>query len=74
MIYASAPLDRYIHVALQCGLSDHVLEVLRVDEENWGPRPLRMLKCWEDFPGYAQYVREQSCSFEVYGWGGYVLK
>jgi len=42
----------------QCGLSDHVVVVLRVDEKNWGPRPLQMLKCWADFPGYAQFNRE----------------
>jgi len=40
-----------IHVAFQRGLSDHVHVVLRVDDKNWGPRPLRMLKCWADFPG-----------------------
>jgi len=42
-----------IQVAHQCGLSDHVPLVLFVDEDNWGPRPLRMLKCWANFLGYA---------------------
>ncbi|GAU22999.1 hypothetical protein TSUD_98280 [Trifolium subterraneum] len=38
------------------GLSDHCPLSLSVDEVNWGPRPLRMLKCWQDVPGYKQFV------------------
>jgi hypothetical protein len=34
-----------IQVALLRGLSDHCPLQLSVDEENWGPRPVRMLKC-----------------------------
>ncbi|GAU48878.1 hypothetical protein TSUD_406570, partial [Trifolium subterraneum] len=37
-------------VARMRGLSDHSL-VLTVYEEDWGPRPSRMLKCWKDVPG-----------------------
>jgi hypothetical protein len=47
-----------IQVGNQRGLSDHVPLELYVDEDNWGPRPLRMLKCWADFPRYEQFVRE----------------
>jgi len=56
------------------GLFDHCPLVLTVDEEDWGPRPLRILKCWEDFPGYNIFVREKWNSFHIEGWGGYVLK
>ncbi|PNX85227.1 cytochrome p450, partial [Trifolium pratense] len=35
------PLD---HVARMRGLSDHCRLVLATDEEDWGPRPSRMLK------------------------------
>ncbi|KEH34757.1 hypothetical protein MTR_3g068195 [Medicago truncatula] len=63
-----------IQVANQRGLSDHVPFVLTVDNANWGPRPLRMLKCWADFPGYAQFVRDTWGSFNINGWGGFVLK
>ena len=38
--------------ALNRGLSDHCLILLSMDEENWGPRPRRMLKCWGDLPSY----------------------
>lgn len=34
-----------IQVAYQRGLSDHVPLILHADDANWGPRPLRMLKC-----------------------------
>jgi exonuclease III len=63
-----------IQVAYQRGLSDHVPLMLYVDDSNWGPRPLRMLKCWSDLPGYAKFVREQWEMFDCQGWGGFVLQ
>jgi hypothetical protein len=35
-----------IHRALMRGLSDHCPILSYKEEENWGPRPRRMLKCW----------------------------
>ncbi|MCI04813.1 endonuclease/exonuclease/phosphatase family protein, partial [Trifolium medium] len=61
-------------VARLRGLSDHCPLVLSANEEDWGPRPLRMLKCWKDVPGYDLFVREKWASFQVDGWGGFVLK
>jgi len=61
-------------VAYQRGLSDHVPLMLHVDDANWGPRPLRMLKCWSEYPGYSNFVREQWGSFQVQRWGSYVLR
>jgi len=37
--------------------------VLTVDDSNWGPRPLRLLKCWADYQGYAEFVREKLIVF-----------
>lgn len=48
--------------------------MLSVDEENLEPRPLRLLKCWENFPGYKIFVKDQWQSFQLEGWGGYVFK
>jgi len=48
-----------IQVALLRGLSDHYPISLSVDVQNWGPRPLRLLKCWQDMPGYNNFVREK---------------
>ncbi|CAJ2638568.1 unnamed protein product [Trifolium pratense] len=61
-------------VARMRGLSDHCPLVLSANEEDWGPRPSRMLKCWKDIPGYNLFVREKWNSLQVDGWGGYVLK
>ncbi|KEH33181.1 endonuclease/exonuclease/phosphatase family protein [Medicago truncatula] len=46
-------------VALLRGLSDHCPLLLTVDEENWGPRPSRLLKCWQEVPGYKNFVSEK---------------
>jgi hypothetical protein len=48
--------------------------VLESDEENWGLRPLRMLKCWRDIPGYNLFVKEKWHSLQVGGWGGFYLQ
>ncbi|GAU24254.1 hypothetical protein TSUD_23900, partial [Trifolium subterraneum] len=61
-------------VARLRGLSDHCSLVLSANEEDWGPRPLRMLKCWRDVPGYNLFVRDKWNSFQVEGWGDHVLK
>jgi len=63
-----------IQVAQLRGLSDHCPLILSVDEENWGPRPTRFLKCWSDLPGYRQFVLERWNSLQMDGWGGYMLK
>jgi len=41
-----------LQVAHLRDLSDHCLILLSVDDQNWGPRPLRLLKCWQDMLGY----------------------
>ncbi|PNX65585.1 cysteine-rich receptor-like protein kinase, partial [Trifolium pratense] len=56
------------------GLSDHCPLVLYANEEDWGPRPSRMLKCWKDVSGYKLFVKEKWNSFQIDGWGDYVLK
>ncbi|GAU51435.1 hypothetical protein TSUD_413350 [Trifolium subterraneum] len=56
------------------GLSDHCCLVLSTNEEEWGPRPSRMFKCWRDVPGYNRFVRDNWNSLQVEGWGGFVLK
>ncbi|MCI20115.1 endonuclease/exonuclease/phosphatase family protein, partial [Trifolium medium] len=49
------------------GLSDHCPLLLLVDEENWGPRPVRMLKCWHDIPGFKQFVIDKWRSLQIDG-------
>lgn len=47
-----------LQIGLLRGVSDHYPLQLSVDEENWGPRPTRVWKCWQDMPGYKQFVVE----------------
>jgi len=61
-------------MAMSRGLSDHCPLVLSIDVENWGPKPMRQLKCWELLPGYNSFVRDKWQSLQVDGWGGFVLK
>ncbi|GAU36101.1 hypothetical protein TSUD_277120 [Trifolium subterraneum] len=56
------------------GLSDHCSLVLSANEDDWGPRPSRMLKCWRDVSCYKGFVKDKWNSFQVDGWGGFVLK
>jgi hypothetical protein len=63
-----------MQVAQLRGLSDHCALVLESDEENWGLRPLRMLKCWRDIPGYNLLVKEKWHSLQVGRWGDFVLQ
>ena len=63
-----------IQVAYQRGLSDHVPVLLFAGDANWGPRPLRMLKCWSDYPGYEDFVRTKWGSLNCEGWGGFCFK
>lgn len=39
-----------IQIAQLPGLSDHCVIVLSVDDQNWGPKPFQMLKCWVNVP------------------------
>lgn len=54
-------------------LSDHCSLVLSVYEQNCGLKTFCMLKCWEDIPGYKNFVSSKWRSFKVEGWGGYVM-
>ncbi|GAU15594.1 hypothetical protein TSUD_108530 [Trifolium subterraneum] len=50
-----ASADAAQGVAQLRDLSDHRALVMEADEENWGPRPSRMLKCWKNIPGCYQF-------------------
>lgn len=59
---------------LKRGVSDHGAVVLKVKEINWGPKPFRMLKCWEEMEGYEEFVKAEWVKLGASGWKGYVLK
>ena len=52
-------LPNCMPVAQMRGLSDYRHLLLSADEENWGPKPSHMLKCWQEFPCYKQFVVNQ---------------
>lgn len=33
-------------------VSDHCPVVLKEKEVNWGPKPIRLMRCWEEMEGY----------------------
>jgi endonuclease/exonuclease/phosphatase family metal-dependent hydrolase len=49
------------------GISDHCPLILLANEDNWGPRPLRMLKCWREVPGYQNFVRDKWQTLHIDG-------
>ncbi|KAL8516077.1 hypothetical protein ACS0TY_014670 [Phlomoides rotata] len=55
-------------------LSDHCPIMLEIKVKDWGPKPFRSLNAWFSFPGFKEYVAERWNSYEIDGWGGYVLK
>jgi len=54
-------------LAVSRGLSDHCPLVLAIDCQNWGPKPVKMLKCWADFPGFDSFVRDTWSSLQISG-------
>lgn len=59
---------------LQIGLSDHCAVMLRDKVIDWGPKPFRMLNCWREVLGYAEFVKNERNVMSIEGWGAFVLK
>jgi hypothetical protein len=64
-------LPNCVQVAQLRGLSDHCPLLLMANDENWGSRPARMLKCWKDIHGYHQFVQDTWNSLQVDEWVGF---
>lgn len=52
---------------------DHCPILLDTEEIDRGPKPLRFNNVWLEDPKFRQLVKEWWDSFEIYGWGGYVI-
>lgn len=61
-------------MGLQRGLSDHCAVLLRDKVVDWGPKLFRMLNCWREISGYAEFVKTEWDSLDVDGWSAFVLK
>lgn len=59
---------------LQRSVSDHCAVILKEKESNWGPKPFRMMRCWEEMVGYEDFVKKEWAGLKVSGWKGFVLK
>lgn len=59
---------------LKRSVLDHCAAVLKEKEINWGLKPFRVMKCWEDMEGYENFVKEAWKEIEVDGWKCYILK
>lgn len=59
---------------LKRSVLDHCAVVLKESEVNWGPKPFRMMRCWEDMEGYEDFVKNEWWGMEVEGWKSFMLK
>lgn len=55
---------------LKRSVSDHCVVALKEKELNWGPKPFRMMKCWEGISGYEEFVKNEWRGMEIEGWKG----
>ncbi|GAU44274.1 hypothetical protein TSUD_135150 [Trifolium subterraneum] len=56
-----------MQVAKMRGLSDHCPLFLLANEEDWGLRPSRMLKCWKDIIDHNLFVKDKWNSLQMDG-------
>lgn len=52
---------------------DHCPIVLDMEEIDWGPKPFRFSNTWLEDPNFTKLVKEWWDSFDIQGWGGYVI-
>lgn len=55
-------------------LSDHCPIFVESPTKDWGPIPFRFYNHWMQHPTFKSFVTEKWRSFNVQGWGAYVLK
>lgn len=55
-------------------ISYHCPLILKEGEDDWGPRPFRVLDCWFDHPDFVNFVKEKWSSKIVNGKACFVLK
>nr|KYP51227.1 Retrovirus-related Pol polyprotein LINE-1 [Cajanus cajan] len=56
------------------GVSDHCAVLLKNEEVNWGPKPFRVLDCWQNDVRYGAFVKSQWREIVVSGRAAFVLK
>ncbi|KAL8533767.1 hypothetical protein ACS0TY_009966 [Phlomoides rotata] len=59
---------------LRRSLSDHCPVALEIKVRDWEPKPFRLLNAWKSWPSFREFVMEKWNSYDISGWGGFVLK
>ncbi|GKV27959.1 hypothetical protein SLEP1_g37069 [Rubroshorea leprosula] len=60
--------------AMSRSISDHCPVILKKVNSDWGPKPFRVLNCWDQHPDFIRVVEENWNSTKVEGWKGFVCK
>lgn len=55
-------------------ISDHCPILLGSTVRNWGPKPFRFINAWTSHPQFKNFVESTWKSYQVQGWGGFVIK
>ncbi|KAL8508456.1 hypothetical protein ACS0TY_018907 [Phlomoides rotata] len=55
-------------------VSDHCPIFTDFEKKNWGPKPFRFFNSWLSHEGLGTFVAEKWRSYNINGWGGFVLK
>ncbi|GLT88308.1 hypothetical protein SLE2022_063410 [Rubroshorea leprosula] len=55
-------------------LSDHCPILVKDEICNWGPKPFKFYNVWLQDPAFREMIENQWNSFNIRGWGGFVLK
>lgn len=63
-----------IQQVMERDVSDHCPIILKHMALNWGPKPFRVLNCWQQDPRFAKFVQDSWNNLEVHGTGLFVLK
>src|ERR1044072_6672323 len=70
-------LDRWpgsSQAALKGDVSDHFPLLFGVRDQNWGPKPFRVLNCWLQHPNFREFVLHKWKGFQVQGLHMFMLK
>lgn len=55
-------------------LSDHIPIFIEESRKDWGPKPFKFFNQWMQHSDFKDFVREKWNSFNIQGWGGFVMK
>lgn len=69
--------DKWPQLVLKGGgrsVSDHIPIFLECSIRDWGPKPFKFMNSWMQHPNFQVFVKSKWQSYNILGWGGFVLK